>query len=541
MVDLFFNQLKTWIASCFPKFRRPRHSSVISPHEAKALGDRCLEGKQLKEAERWYSYILDSESPGFDSLSSAILFFLSQDNAPKIEQGLVLLKKECDENPRDDKLVFCGDIAIYFGRTDEMEKCFPLVLENSPFKAPLYYKMGCNYFMLGHFSKAREAFRNAQKEMAQKKEERQLDKLDLTFLAADQWATRIGHLGLLDGLIKLRKLDFIEDKNHVLLASSSQIACPALIPYLEPHISVVTDPGFINNLRDILPYTQQYVNFFSLKDGSCILLHEMLDRVNREWEDAKLPRLFELDHNHQSRGWDNLASWGIKKGESWFVTLHVRTGIYYNEPDSVSVRNADIETYEKAIRLIRSRGGHVIWLGDGRELPKELYGLIIDYPHSGMKSDWMDLFLCAECRFFMGVDSGISVIPDLFDVPCVLTNWIPCAMRPWKSKNLWIPKLIQNETTGENLLFQELLGPPVGYWESHLLFKKRAYRIIDNSPEEITEVAEEMLDFLEGRAFEDTQADERQQRFQTIARTQQSYGAARVGGAFLRRYESLLR
>jgi len=77
------------------------------------------------------------------------------------------------------------------------------------------------------------------------------------------------------------------------------------------------------------------------------------------------------------------------------------------------IRNANISDYTDAMRAIVARGGWCIRVGDPTMRPLDPIPGVVDYARSSSKSDWMDLFLCARCRFFLGNTSGYSVLRDL--------------------------------------------------------------------------------------------------------------------------------
>ena len=55
---------------------------------------------------------------------------------------------------------------------------------------------------------------------------------------------------------------------------------------------------------------------------------------------------------------------------------------------------------------------------------------IVDYALSAEKSPWMDVFLCARGRFFLGGASGLQLVPLTFGVPCAVANAAPMGSRP---------------------------------------------------------------------------------------------------------------
>jgi putative glycosyltransferase (TIGR04372 family) len=79
---------------------------------------------------------------------------------------------------------------------------------------------------------------------------------------------------------------------------------------------------------------------------------------------------------------------------------------------------------------------------------------IIDYAVD-FRSDFMDVYLAARCRFFLGTTSGLVCLPHLFDTPVAMSNVIPYTTLPWNRKGLFIPKLLRGRDDGAILTFEE--------------------------------------------------------------------------------------
>ena len=88
-----------------------------------------------------------------------------------------------------------------------------------------------------------------------------------------------------------------------------------------------------------------------------------------------------------------------------------------------------MEDYFSSVKAITDAGGIVIRLGDKsmKKLPK-MEG-VIDYAHSPHKSQSMDIFLAANCRFVIGTTSGLTTVCLGFDTPMVLVN---CISNDWQ-------------------------------------------------------------------------------------------------------------
>ncbi|HET9132593.1 MAG TPA: TIGR04372 family glycosyltransferase [Terriglobia bacterium] len=196
-------------------------------------------------------------------------------------------------------------------------------------------------------------------------------------------------------------------------------------------------------------------------------------------------------------------------------------------------RNADVLTYMKAVHSIIDRGGYVVRMGDPtmKELPL-LEGLI-DYAHSEMKSEEMDVFLCGKARFFIGTNSGLGLVPPIFGVPCALTNWSPIALPQWYPRDRFIPKRIYSKQLKRNLTFEEMFASPAGWQQFNHYFESEELEVIDNTPEEIDELILEVLDETEGKA---TWSDEDQrllEAYNEVVLRHGSYVGARIGRVFL--------
>jgi putative glycosyltransferase (TIGR04372 family) len=257
--------------------------------------------------------------------------------------------------------------------------------------------------------------------------------------------------------------------------------------------------------------------------------------IQSRWEEKKLGPLLVLKDTDQERGWDCLRHLGVPKG-IWFAALHVREG----KSSSRAARDADISSYTDVIRTIVEKGGWVIRMGDSSMTPLPPMPQVIDYAHSKIKSDWMDVFLWANCRFFIGTQSGPAWVPPTFGVPCVATNWTFFSRR-WFGQDLFIPKLFWSQTEKRHLTFDESINSHLSYAESLDYLSSRDIVIVNNSAEDINNVVIEMIEKLENE-LEYTDEDEYlQKRFNEIAGKKKSYRAnARIGRVFLRKWQHLL-
>jgi putative glycosyltransferase (TIGR04372 family) len=285
----------------------------------------------------------------------------------------------------------------------------------------------------------------------------------------------------------------------------------------------------------------------TLPDGTVIGRDTALTASQRQWELERRPPLLALRADHARRGHDALASFGMKS-DSWFVALHVREAGYLNEPpDSYRLhRNADVDTYLPAVERITDRGGWVIRMGDPTMKPLPEMENVVDYVHSPIYNDWMDVFLAASCRFFLGSSSGLFVVSWTFGRPCALANWDSLITRPWASTDLFIPKLWWLSAQERYLTWPEQIADP--FLEPLYVsrtrpkdFEQLGLSPVDSSPDEITQLVEEMFQRETGASM--SPEDEKlHASFEEIVEPHYPCGtSARIGTDFLRRHRDLMR
>ena len=168
---------------------------------------------------------------------------------------------------------------------------------------------------------------------------------------------------------------------------------------------------------------------------------------------------------------------------------------------------------------------------------------IIDYAHLDIKTDWMDVFLCASCRFFIGSSSGLFILADIFGVPTGVVNLSAMAtVLPYGPNSIGIPKLVWSPKEERYLSFNEVFSSPIGSFRSDSSYSKAGVWPEENSPEDIKDVAMEMLEKAEGKVLYTDEDERLQKHFKSLMNPNHyTYGSiSRVGRDFLRKYSFLL-
>ena len=254
----------------------------------------------------------------------------------------------------------------------------------------------------------------------------------------------------------------------------------------------------------------------------------------------------------ESLGQAGLLALGLPEGAP-FVCVYGRDPAYKprfypNHDDGKhDYRNSSIHNYMPAAEELARRGYFVIRMGAAvNEALRTANPMIIDYA-TRARSDFMDIFLCAKCRFILGCTGGLVCVPKLFRRPVIIANSVPLWTEDLHACNpgrLVIPKKLWLHEEGRFLTFREGLRPGSYRYSAKEFYEQMGAEVIENTPEEIIAVAVEMDERLKG-TWQTTEEDkELQQRFWSLldidVREPNEEYRPRMGAEFLRQNEALL-
>lgn len=348
----------------------------------------------------------------------------------------------------------------------------------------------------------------------------------------------IGHLCVdVDCYLKEGILGLRPHYNAILLASRKYVANAHLLNYWEKHLKIIRSPAVCLLLRPLaeIKSTRHHVHRYSSWLDANVDVYDIQRRY------AGKPALLSLTDGDSTRGWALLRELGIPR-DAWFVCVHAREDGYAPNGDQ-SYRNSDIRDYFPAIRSITERGGWVIRVGDPTMRPMPEMDRVIDYVHLPIRSDWMDIFLVASCKFFFGSESGLCGVVYVFGKPGVTVNKAPLScVLPIGLDDIGIPKLIWSTDEARYLSFKEIFSTPVGNYRYGAAYERTGLRVVDNTPEDIQAAVIEMLDRVEGKLVYSELDEKLQRQFKSLMnQTHYSYGSlSRIGRDFMRKYSYLL-
>jgi len=420
--------------------------------------------------------------------------------------------------------------------------CLRLAVQLDPTSPRFHHALGMHLCWKGQVGESFKSFTTYYRQLEERSEQHPLGKLGIRFVSEDM-VTAIGHMGQTpDLLIKSQLLGLRPNHKFVLAVDRCIVANPALLKEWERYITVVTDPEQVRRLRTLKKDLEVPAWLGPMPDGTYATSNLALSYIQREWDRQGREPLLKLSDEQKKRGWDTLAKLGVPKG-SWFVALHARDTGYKGEAKGQIIdrlRNADIHNYIAAAQMLTDSDGWVIRLGEPQSSPTPDLPRVIDYAHSEFKSDWMDVFLASQCRFFLGGSGGIVGVPQAYHVPLIATDFPPICPNLMNACDIFTPKLLYSKKYERLLTFKELMQPPFIFTEWHEIFDREQVVIVNNTAEEILEVTKEMLDRVEGRLTYRSDDDALQERFRALIPPEYGVMLCRVGRSFLARYATLL-
>jgi len=268
----------------------------------------------------------------------------------------------------------------------------------------------------------------------------------------------------------------------------------------------------------------------------------------REFND--IPAQLSFTPDEERRGRRLLKSMGIEDGAP-FVCFHARDPVYLDsvhayasrrEWSTHDYRDCEIENYLPAARTLVEKGLTAVRMG-------HLVAKRLDTPSPGIvayaerhRTDFGDIYLSARCKFFLGNTAGIFCVAQIFDVPIAAANFTPLGTVPLSRRDIFTPKLYRRASSGDPIPFRELVDSGADRWYQGSRYAEAGIVPIENTAEEILELALEMNDRLDGAWKPAPEDEELQERYRALfPKGHRIHGfPCRVGAAFLRRHRTLL-
>ena len=219
-----------------------------------------------------------------------------------------------------------------------------------------------------------------------------------------------------------------------------------------------------------------------------------------------------------------LNKFGLKDGDK-FVCLTVRDSAYQEKKISSrhrdwsyhDYRNHNIDNFVLAAEELANRGYYVFRMGVVVNKPLiSNNSKIVDYANSDLRNDFMDVYLGAKCTFCISTGLGFDFVPYIFRRPIALMSLPVGDLRTHSEKFLLSTKHHILKKEKRKLSLSEIFTHGLAYAYNTKNFEQKGIELVDYTPEEIKDIAIEMVENLEFKKKLNHEEEELQKTFKRL-------------------------
>jgi len=245
-----------------------------------------------------------------------------------------------------------------------------------------------------------------------------------------------------------------------------------------------------------------------------------------------------------------LKEFGFKNNNKFVCIVSRDTSYKFKKHPKVdwsyhNYRDSDIDNYKDAAIRLADMGYFVFRIGAIVDKKFDVdHEKIIDYATSSIRSDLLDIYLVSKCTFILIGESGLSSLATSFRVPIAFVNLSAVEyILSHNSRIISIPKKMWLRREERYLRFDEIFNQGIGRFLSSKKYEEKEIDLIENTPDEITDVAMELHARLNDSWEESVEEQILQSKFWKLLPKSQLHGnkiLSRVGASYLDKYQNLL-
>lgn len=350
------------------------------------------------------------------------------------------------------------------------------------------------------------------------------------------WSSRIGHYAANTELyLCMKDAELQKKRSFDMFFNETIVSNYQLKKMWERTLHVSDLAAYLYKANRLLPGYQKHIVQLPFSED-----------INVRFE--QIPPHVSFTPEEEKKGLKELHKMGISEG-SKFVCFIARDAAYLDItlPEGSwryhDYRNSDVNKLINAAEELICRGYFAIRMGAVIKEPLNSNNpRIIDYA-TQHRTDFMDIYLCSKCYFFISTGVGLDVVPALFRRPVLLVNFIPLGnLCSWGTTYLFIPKKLWLSKERCFMTFREIIESGAGSFGRTEQYEQAGIEAVENTSEEIRDVTIEMDERLKG-TWQTTEEDEElQQRFWALFKKSEFHGVIRahIGRDFLRQNKDLL-
>lgn len=351
---------------------------------------------------------------------------------------------------------------------------------------------------------------------------------------------RIGHLAEeIDIFLRRRAMEGQSGPGlHIM--TCGKVANRQLLTMAKRQMHILDHPLFLHLYKTARTYTNNSKIWFDLQ----------VDLFKTSQEFNQVPPQLTFTTEEKIKGKEGLSRMGIKPGNV-FVCFHPRDRAYLDKLHAYhsrgqwayhDYRDADVRNYLPAAEYLASLGMFAVRVGYIVERSiKTSNPRIIDYS-THYRSDFMDIYLFANCKFLLESTSGPICVARAFDVPVAAANWIPIKEALLCKHDIFIPMKLWNIERKRFLTFREIITSDIQDFVRTEQYAKAGIETVENTADEILALAKEMNARLDNSWVTTEEDEELQERYNSLF-PPDYYPCkvlSRIGAEFLRQNRELL-
>lgn len=291
--------------------------------------------------------------------------------------------------------------------------------------------------------------------------------------------SNMGHLAMLFLYINYYRK---RDPDRIIVLPKSKVANEYFLKLIIQHSPLEIQFAEIEEFQKISPTQLDTLHYSLEKDNTYRSESDVAFYSKQEHPEFKVDRSFilKLSEVEQQKGEDILLNF-LGYLPEFIVILHVR------EPKNRDLtfsqaRDTNITKFRKVAQEIASKGGLVVRMGDCNfpKLPRKFPAF--DYAHSIISSDFMDVWLWANCKTWIGNVNGAAFAPIAFNKRRLLVDqWYWNLLGPQSDKV--IRKRIVSRQNNSNI--SDVYDLKISRCMDRAFISRLNFKIIESSSDEI--------------------------------------------------------
>lgn len=229
----------------------------------------------------------------------------------------------------------------------------------------------------------------------------------------------------------------------------------------------------------------------------------------------RAPGIMEFAHDENARAHAWLSSLGWREDEP-FVCLLVRDSAYLDAEPGLAgrenkwryhdYRDASIENFISAAEWLAGQGVWVIRMGKTMATPMRSSNTkIIDYAFRDDRSDFLDVWLFANCSLCISTGTGPDLIAAIYRRPLVFIDYVPAVNAISWANALTAPKPLTWQASNRRLTLGEMMSANFVRTQEYV---DHGISVNESSGQEVLEVVQEAWRRSRGE-WVDSQSDKR--------------------------------